>query len=566
MCGYVFVSSRNQKTREIDANLMRHRGPDHSKEIDLGWCRFRHWRLSIQDLTSHSNQPYTDQENFLVYNGELYDFQNLASCFFSKSFDSDTQLLFHALKQDSFELIKNQSGFYSFVFVKDLNRQFFSARDPFGKKPLYYYLDDDLLVIASEDRAVRDVVCKYGKAVTVSASSIVHYLRYKDLHFGKTFYEGVYELAPGSSLEFNFENWTLSESRSWEDYYFSKPFYRTEKVNKATVDKAEDFLPQLKQHIISAIEKRFIADVPVQLALSGGVDSTLVALIAKHRKKSFDRALTVSSSSRPSELIKSKLLCEKFCIAQNEIDFDKIDVLDLLRQVIYAQAAPLSHPHALASFALTKEAANKGKVLITGEGADELMYGYEHYKNNKSTFAFLKHVNPSEHFDISGVDNTDAFKNFPLDKYLENNDFRDLDVKTHLLSLLRRNDRVSMQNSVELRSAYLDFELFQFVALQQDNDSFVRGKYSLAEIIKDYFENYAVDREKIGFYVPFDDWFEKRQNNDVVLKNYIDKTKAFFKTNFGWTLKKDVQLKGKLAWALLNIGVFLDLEYKKNGD
>ena len=563
MCGYVFVSSRNKKTRTIDANLMRHRGPDFSKEIDLGWCRFRHWRLSIQDLTSHSNQPYSDEEHHLIYNGELYDYRNVALHSFSKSFDSDTQLFFHALKESSFEVIKNESGFYSFVFIKDLHRQFFSARDSFGKKPLYYYSDGDLLVIASEDRAVRDVARKYGKTVAVNASSIAHYLSYKDLHFGKTFYDGVLELPPGSSLEFDFENWTLSESRSWEDYYFSKPFYKTGKLNKTA---PEDALPQLKHRLICSIEKRFNADVPVQLALSGGVDSTLLALIAKHNEKSFDRALTVSSSSKPSELMKSKLLCEKFCITQNVIDFDEIDFLDLLQKAIYSQGAPLSHPHALTLFALTKETATKGKVLITGEGADELMYGYDHYKNNKSTFAFLKHINPSDSFDMNGVDETDQLKNFPWNKFLENNDFRDLDVKTHLLSLLRRNDRVSMQNSVELRSAYLDFELFQFVVQQQENGSLVKGKDSLVEIIKYFFNDYEVDREKIGFYVPFDVWFESRKNEDVSVKKYIDKAKDFLKMNFKWTLKKDAQLKGKLAWALLNIGVFLELEGENNND
>ena len=566
MCGYVFVSSNNQKTKKIDANLLWHRGPDYSKEIDLGWCRFRHWRLSIQDLTSQSNQPYTDKKNFLLYNGEIYDFRNLASSFFSKSFDSDTQLLFHALKENSFELIKNQSGFYSFVFIKNLHKQCFSARDPFGKKPLYYYFDDDLLVIASEDRTIKDIASKYGKVVNVNATSVAHYLSYKDLYFGKTFYNGVFELAPGSSLEFDFEKWTLYVSSTWDNYYFSKPFYKQGKSKITIGDTSQDLIPLLKQHVISTIDKRFNADVPVQLALSGGIDSTLLALVAQQNKKTFERALTVSSSSRPTEQIKSKLLCKKFCIVQNIIDFDVIDFLDILKKAIYAQAAPLSHPHALALFSLTKEASQKGKVLITGEGADELMYGYEHYKNKKPTFAFLKHINPNEYFDISGNDKTDTFINFKWEKFLKNNDFRDLDVKTHLLSLLRRNDRVSMQNSVELRSAYLDFELFQFVTQQQENGYLLKGKHSLVEIIKEFFKNYKVDREKIGFYVPFDDWFEKRKNDDIIIKNYISEAAAYMKMNFGWTLKKDLQVKGKLAWALLNIGVFLELENEKNDD
>ena len=100
---------------------MQYRGPDYSKEIDLGWCRFRHWRLSIQDLTSESNQPYSDGQDYLVYNGEIYDYRDIGVRYFSKAFNSDTQLIFQALSNESFEMIKNESGFYSFVFIFKLD-------------------------------------------------------------------------------------------------------------------------------------------------------------------------------------------------------------------------------------------------------------------------------------------------------------------------------------------------------------------------------------------------------------------------------------------------------------
>ncbi len=557
MCGYVYVSSRDKKIKPIDPQIMRHRGPDFSKEIDLGWCRFRHWRLSIQDLTSRSNQPYSDGQDYLLYNGEIYDYRDVGARSFLKTFSSDTQLLFQSLKNETFDLIKNESGFFSFVFIKELKKQFLSARDFFGKKPLYYYFDDDLLIIASEDRAVRDTALDYGKTVVINKLSIVHYIRYKDLHFGKTFYDGVLELAPGTTLEFDFGSWSLSESRSWEDYYFSKPFYKPDKLEHPTPNNTPT---QLKQRITSAIEKRFRADVPVQLALSGGVDSTLVALVAKHTKKYFDRALTVSSSSRPSELIKSTLLCEKFQLAQKVIDFDALDVLDLLRKAIYAQGGPLSHPHALAVFAITQETKNRGKVLVTGEGADELMFGYEHYKNDNSTFAFREHIDLFAHFDINNVDQANSIKDIEWNKYLKNNDVRDLDVKTHLLSLLRRNDRMSMQNSVELRSAYLDFELFKFVADHQQKGSLKKGKTTLVEIIKDFHQDYEVDPEKIGFYVPFDHWYNKNKTKNALVKKYITVALDFLNVNLNWKLKENVKVKEKFAWALINIGLFLELE------
>ena len=124
MCGYAFVSSRNKSLFPIGPDLLKHRGPDHTSEINLGWSRARHWRLSIQDLSSYSNQPFNDEDNFLVYNGELYDFRDLGKKLYAQSFQSDTQLLFHALKNNNFNLIDRESGFYSFLYITDSSRNF----------------------------------------------------------------------------------------------------------------------------------------------------------------------------------------------------------------------------------------------------------------------------------------------------------------------------------------------------------------------------------------------------------------------------------------------------------
>lgn len=560
MCGYVFVTVRNKKTFGIDQHLLRHRGPDHSEEINLDWCRARHWRLSIQDLTSHSNQPYSNQDNSLVYNGELYNFRDIGECLYSKSFQSDTQLLFHSLEQQDFESIRNESGFYSFLFIDRLNRKFFGARDHFGKKPMYFYYDNDLLIVASEDSSVRTVAEQYGKKILIDNSAIKHYFEYKDLHFGRTFLKGVRELAPGSTLEFDFDSWNLAEGTSWKEYYLSKPFYKKENRGSQIISNSENSFSALKTNLFNTVEKRFLADVPVQIALSGGVDSTLLALIAKFKDKFFSRALTVSSSSRPSELNKSEFLCDSFSIEQSVIDFDALDVLELLKESILAQGGPLSHPHALAVYALTKEAARQGKVLITGEGADELMYGYEHHKNENATFAFIQHNNPKEYFEISRSGLNEIDEIFSNDKIFENNDLRDLEVKTHLLSLLRRNDRISMRNSLELRSAYLDFKLFETVTDLQEFGHLSRGKESLARIIKTFFSQYEVDKEKIGFYVPFDEWFKKHTEVDSSLNAIIERALSFLQDELKWSLKEGIKVENKLAWTLVNIGIFLDLQ------
>ena len=153
-------------------------------------------------------------------------------------------------------------------------------------------------------------------------------------------------------------------------------------------------LSMIGDYFTKAITKRFLADVPVQIALSGGVDSTLLALIAKDFDDGFDNSYTVISSARPTELKKSKSLCEKFSMPQTIIDFDHIDVMKYPQISHRSPRGPLSHPHALAVYLLTKESAKRGKVLVTGEGADELLYGYEHYAKSEAMFAFSQHLDP----------------------------------------------------------------------------------------------------------------------------------------------------------------------------
>ena len=119
-----------------------------------------------------------------------------------------------------------------------------------------------------------------------------------------------------------------------------------------------------------------------------------------------------------------------------------------------------------------------------------------------------------------------------------------------------------MRNSLELRSAYLDFKLFETVADLHETGYLDRGKESLARIIKIFFNQYEVDKEKIGFYVPFDEWFTKHIEIDNSLQAIIERSLSFLQDKLKWNLKEGVKVEKKLAWTLLNIGVFLDLQYE----
>jgi asparagine synthase (glutamine-hydrolysing) len=565
MCGFIFVALRNDVTKPVDAALLRHRGPDNSGELDFGWSRIRHWRLSIQDLTSNSDQPMSDYRYCLAYNGEIYDYKAIGKRLYKTNFESDTQLMFHVLKAGDFDAIKYESGFYSLIYLDQKKKSIIARRDFFGKKPLYVYSDGSLLVVASEESAIKLACRDYGRDLNLNYHSVAHYFQYKDLHYGATYIDGIEEVVPGGAITFDYETWTISFERTWEDYYKEPAFYKRP-FNKFCPGISENLCnAQLEKYVLETIDKRFISDVPLQISLSGGIDSSLLAIQAQRSGARLIRALTVTSTHRPSELRKSKLLCNSLAIEHTTINFDQIDVYEYLRRAILAQGGPLSHPHSLALFVLAEEASKVGKVIITGEGADELFCGYEHYKLGlNATVAFKSHLMPSTYFNCidEGVrGRLNNLRTIPdINGYFEENDGRDLDVKTHLLSLLRRNDRISMRNSVELRSAFLDEKLFRYVSQLQGNSGLMRGKDVLVKMIRDRYVDFQQDNLKIGFYVPFDEWFESAAASHPEVKFSINKALCLFETRFGWRLKAGVRLEKKLAWALLNIGIFATQE------
>ena len=232
-----------------------------------------------------------------------------------------------------------------------------------------------------------------------------------------------------------------------------------------------------------------------------------------------------------------------------------------LKIAILAQGAPLSHPHSLAYSVLTREVRKKGKVLITGEGADELFYGYDHYQNTcgTQTFGFREHININNIFEKSKSQFDEYLNNFDhLVQKLKLSDLnnRDLDIKTHLLSLLRRNDRISMANSVELRSAYLDPELFAIITNLQIRKKLTLNKLHLVSVINKLYPEFKEDPKKIGFYIPFDKWWIQNYPNQK-LKYYINNALNYINMEFGFKVRDHNILKGKLAWILLNIGIFM---------
>ena len=142
MCGFIcLVKKENKKNNFISKDLLEHRGPDFTNEINFESVSIRHWRLSIVDLSEESNQPIVKNNYIFVYNGEIYNYKNISKKYFNKTFTSDTKLFFELLTSGQIEKIKNCSGFFSYVLFNKSRMIISGGRDLLGKKPLYYFID-----------------------------------------------------------------------------------------------------------------------------------------------------------------------------------------------------------------------------------------------------------------------------------------------------------------------------------------------------------------------------------------------------------------------------------------
>ena len=166
MCGFACTFRKSKEPKDIPESLLSHRGPDFSKQMRFSRMCLRHWRLSIVDLSTDSNQPIVNEEYVFAYNGELYDYDHLGKNIFKKEYKSDTLLFFDLLRNSYESLINSQSGFYSYLFFDKKRNLLEGGRDFFGKKNLYYFIDDDLACFASEERAIKRILQIENKSVS----------------------------------------------------------------------------------------------------------------------------------------------------------------------------------------------------------------------------------------------------------------------------------------------------------------------------------------------------------------------------------------------------------------
>ncbi|CAN5232180.1 asparagine synthase (glutamine-hydrolyzing) [soil metagenome] len=357
---------RPAQTVETMNSLLEHRGPDgegtwiHPQEV----AAFAHRRLAIIDLVT-GHQPMTDEGgNWITYNGEIYNYVELRGLLGESRFRtrSDTEVLLQGYRQWGEESLDRLRGMFAFALWDEESGTLFCARDRFGIKPLHYAIVDGIFLFASEAKAL----LPFLPEIETDLDGFKDYLSFQFCLAGKTLFKGVHELPPGHFLRVR--NGTVEVRRYWE-VYFEPDFERTEAY----------FERRLTELIHDSIKLHLVSDVPVGAYVSGGVDSGIVASLAAESES--DLAGFTGRFSMPGydESHYARELAEAREFELHEVEITESDFAQRIEDVVYHLDFPVAGPGSFPQFMVSELASRHRKVVLGGQGGDEIFGGYVRY-------------------------------------------------------------------------------------------------------------------------------------------------------------------------------------------
>ena len=541
MCG-IFGITKKTLINQSDvsgATILCHRGPDNEGNWENEDVKLEHSRLAIIDLTDAGNQPFELSEGkILVFNGEIYNFQELRKKWFDENqpwqTHSDTEVLYRGLVNKGLDCLNELNGMFAFGFYDTVSNKIFLVRDRYGIKPMYYYHNELDFIFASEQKAIAKFTGWNPNLKNLSEYSVFKYVS-----GNRTIIENIFELEPGHAAEFDVAS---GELKIWRWYDFVKE--RTEE---------EIDYEKLEKIIFESIKRHLISDAPVGIQLSGGIDSSILAWYVNKIKGEGIKSFSINFlESKFDESVEAAHTAKKFNFDHHSIPFSVTDFIEIWPKAIEFFDEPINHPHTLPLFKLYQVAKEHVKVLLSGEGADEAFLGYEHHKKilNITNFKDLRNFGKfldfdliKEYLNLDLIENTgDCWGNKTESaKYWISKGSTGIsgyEFHHHLNTLLNRIDKMSMAHSVEVRTPFLDNELVEF-GLKQNVDSLFRfsendntkRKIPLMEIYEKLFNIDASDKSKIGFRVPFDEWVQNKPELRKFCSQILSKTKQYDELN-----------------------------------
>jgi len=572
MCGISGIVSRHLKKETTEtlsacAKLQHHRGPDFFGSESGPNYLFYHSRLSIIDISDNANQPMSDDACVIVYNGEVYNYRELYQQYISQNYpSSDTSALFELLRQQKCSVVSELDGMFAFALFDKKSDELFLARDRMGIKPLYYSLHDGVFCFASE---IRTLVCMMEKLHGYQAVDNINSRCVDDLlalghsEFQNMPLDGISELAPGCILKYDLNNAAIDISK-----YFDLVMVPSKKRVAALSTPKEQYLTDtLDQLLNKSVKMHLLSDVPVGALCSGGIDSSLITAIAVRYNPNL-AIYHAGVKGRGGEEKYAEMIARHLNVDINYISMDAEQYLSLMPSVIYHSDFPMYHPSDISLYAISDKARQDGvKVLLCGEGADELFGGYGWHRFFKTTMgrydlsgkilkgvdfllnslrlykhataftareflhftpAYLNYFEGNFAFSAKRnaiIRNTQAWNFFDelltayqhagiddpaLSAYISNN------LSGHLGSLLHRNDRMCMMASIEARVPFIENAVIEFAMNLPAQMKIKRSqtKYLLKKVAERYIPHKNVYRAKAGFPVP---WADYSRNIDIAI-------------------------------------------------
>jgi len=593
MCGIngIFLKTNNHslKDRIISMNKsISHRGPDAGSFITDKKIALGHRRLSIIDTNERANQPMRSNSKIwnLVFNGEIYNFNEIKDeLSYTFSTSSDTEVILAAVEEKGIQwFIEKANGMFAIALYNSKSEKLYLIRDRLGIKPLYYFNDGEKMVFSSE---IKGILSSGLVKATFNELAIDEYLGNRYVRAPYTFFENVYQLQAGYYIEIN------SSLKTIEHKYWDIPEY----FNMENDFDEFELTKSLEQEIVKSISYRLISDVPLGAYLSGGVDSSLITAIAAEIKPEKLNTYTIGFKEL-NEFKYSRIIAKEFDTQHHEILMTKKDYIDNWERLIGFKDAPLGVPNEIPLAVMSKKLKEKITVVLSGEGADELMGGYGRifrtpfdFGNEDNNLSFYEYL--IKEYEYVSREMRDKFittskdYRFEFDhkiksdfsgKSNEENIFRFFH-KYHVKGLLQRVDMTTMQASVEARVPFLDHNLIEFVynkipyelklkwhsraakneakhlKSKEYSENLDVPKYLLRKVASNFIPDEIINRKKVGFPVPLTDWFD---NLEEIAKTLLTEADWLKKGTLLELLEKSKKehRAGQVLWMFINIEIF----------
>ena len=588
MCGFLgkisSTMSDNQLVEKCN-DFMKCRGPDETKFIEgkinelfpsknEKFISLYFNRLAILDLSPKASQPMVSKKfnTTLMFNGEIFNHKELRKTLESEGVEffsshSDTEVVLNGLSYFGLDFVRKLEGQFSIMFFDVNVQKVFLIRDRLGQKPLFYSYNKEELVFSSSLKSLSLL----EKNIKINDKSLVDYLDYGVVPSPNTIFENIYKLSPAEIIEFD----------------ISKNIQIKNKLNYWNIEDKIDFQLFDKEKfdnlLSEAVSKRLDADVPIALFLSGGIDSSTIVKQVNLLNKDLNTFSIGYSDPKYDESKWFNLVSNTYSTTQQTVRLSKNDINSSIKESIDIFDEPYADPSTVPSYVISKAISQEYKVAISGDGGDELLYGYDRSKfmssrnllkfnsdffnkyypgyfgtgNNISKFdklpekAYSSFFSDKKFLKMLGLESNFTFET----KYFKdlNNPYKSsimIEYNFFLSEMMMlKVDTTSMANSLEIRSPFVDHKLVEYiVSLNTDSNSQTFNKAVLKDVLEKDMGKAFINRKKMGFvfnleswiYSNIDDIFEVIQKSNLNIKisqlNLLSRVKSRINAQRIWRI------------------------------